>query len=122
MVAKMSDGPDKKYKDDDSISGLSATLFVAEDDSLASLLMEHGIKVRDFILLSFIADQGPMTVDRLARIVGVEQDKALRSLERLSAAGLVSGSSKSHELTVETVVTLAGRGQDVVRRIADQLP
>ena len=71
---------EKSRKDDDSISGLSAAYFISKDDSLASLLLNHGIKVRDFILLSFLSDQGPLNIARLARIAGLEPEKTLRTL------------------------------------------
>lgn len=62
-------------KKDDSIAGRSAAHFVTKDDSLASLLTNHGIRIRDFILLSFLSDQGPMSTWRLSRVVGLEPEK-----------------------------------------------
>ena len=71
---------DRSDKNGDSISGMSAELFISKDDSLASLLLNHGIKVRDFILLSFLSDQGPMSVIRLARVVGLNPEDTVQGL------------------------------------------
>ena len=111
----------KNNRSDNSISGQSATLFITQDDSLASLLLNHGVTVRDFILLSFLANQGPMSVVQLARTVGIEPEEVLQSLKRLSALGLVLRDPKSTDTDTETIARLTGRGQDVAGRISDQL-
>ena len=112
---------DRSHDNDGSISGRSAALFIAKDDSLASLLLDHGIKVRDFILLSFLSDQGPMTILRLARAVGIEPGMTLRSLQRLSAADLVLREPASTDDEFESIARLTVRGDDIARRISDQL-
>jgi DNA-binding MarR family transcriptional regulator len=112
---------DRSGKDDDTISGLSATHFISKDDSLASLLLNHGIKVRDFILLSFLSDQGPMTVSILARVVGVEPEKTLSGLRRLYAANLVQREQASTRDELESVARLTARGEYIARRISEQL-
>ena len=112
---------DRSRDNDDSISGRSAALFIANDDSLASLLLDHGIKIRDFILLSFLSDQGPMTILRLARVVGIETGMALRSLQRLSAADLVQHEPASTVDEFASIARLTGRGEDIAGRISDQL-
>jgi len=112
---------DKSHNNDDSISGMSAALFVTKDDSLASLLLGDGIKIRDFILLSFLSDQGPMSILRLARIVGIEPGSTRRSLRRLSAAGLVLREPATADDKFESIARLTGRGEDIARRISDQL-
>jgi len=111
----------KSGKDEDSISGLSAAHFITSDDSLASLLLNHGIKVRDFILLSFLSDQGPMTISRLARVVGIEPEKTVRSLRRLSAANLLQREPASTHDDLQSVARLTGRGEHIARRISEQL-
>jgi DNA-binding MarR family transcriptional regulator len=112
---------DRSGKDEDSISGLSAAHFISKDDSLASLLLNHGIKVRDFILLSFLSDQGSMTVARLARVVGIEPEKTLRGLRRLSAANLVQREPASTPDEFDSVARLTARGEHIAGRISDQL-
>lgn len=112
---------DRSRDNEGSISGASAALFLADDDSLAALLLNHGIKVRDFILLSFLSDQGPMSVLRLARVVGIEPRMTLRSLRRLSAANLVLREPVSTENEFESVARLTSRGEDIAGRITEQL-
>lgn len=104
-----------------SIAGQSAAHFIAMDDSLASLLLNHGIRVRDFILLSFLSDQGPMSVLRLSRVVGIEPDKTLKSLKRLSAANLVFREPTPSTETHESVARLTSRGEYVAGKISAQL-
>ena len=112
---------DRSGKDEDSISGLSAAHFISKDDSLASLLLNHGIKVRDFILLSFLSEHGPMTVSKLARVVGVEPEKTLSGLRRLAAANLVQREPASTRDALESVARLTARGEYIARRISEQL-
>lgn len=108
---------------DNSISGKSAAYFVTQDASLASLLLNHGILIRDFIILSFLADQGPMSVLRLSRIVGIEPANILRGLKRLSSANLVVREvvSPASADEYEAIVRLTTRGENIARRIGDQI-
>jgi len=108
-------------KSTDSIAGQSAAHFVASDESLASLLLNHGIKVRDFILLSFLSDQGPMSIVRLSRTVGIEPRLALRSLKRLSKANLVLRDPPPDGQNYESVARLTSRGEKIALKIINQL-
>jgi len=109
------------HKKADSISGRSAEHFISNDESLASLLISHGIQVRDFIVLSFLSDQGPMSVARLSRTLGIEPRKILRGVERLSAANLLIREPSSNEDKFESIAKLTSRGEDVAKRVSDQL-
>ncbi len=109
------------HSNEDSIAGQSAAHFIAADDSLASLLVNHGIKVRDFILLSFLADQGPMSVSRLSRTVGIEPAAALRSMERLSSVNLLLREPVPVADKYASVARLTSRGEDIALRIVAQL-
>ncbi len=117
----MCDTKDKKKFSDRSISEQSAALFITQDDSLASLLLNHGIKVRDFVLMSFLSDQGPMTVNQLARVIGIEPERVLESLKRLSAAGLLLRDPNTTDSKSAELAKLTGRGQNIVGRINKQL-
>lgn len=108
-------------KNNASISSQSAEHFIANDDSLAQLLLNHNIKVRDFVLLSFLSDQGPMSVARLASIVGLEPDKTLQGLKRLSAANLVMREPGAAGNEFMSIARLTGRGEDIAGRIGAQL-
>jgi DNA-binding MarR family transcriptional regulator len=104
-----------------SISGMSAELFLSQDDSLAALVVSHGIKVRDFILLSFLSDQGPMSVSRLARVVGIDPQSTLRGLKRLSSANLVLRNPTEKSEQFESIARLTSRGEETAARISNQL-
>jgi len=116
-------GDDESKKDDteDSISGRSAALYFSQDSSIAQLLLSHGIKIRDFVLISFLSDQGPMTTHQLARIVSIDPDDLIKSLKRLGAAGLIVRDPISNDPDKESTARLTSRGQEIARRINDQL-
>ncbi len=105
----------------DSISGRSAALYFKHDPSLATLLVSHGIRVRDFIMLSFLSDQGPMNVTQLSHAVSIEPEILLNGMQRLSSAGLIVWDPNSIGNDTDTVVDLTARGRDVAKRIDDQL-
>ncbi|MDJ0711480.1 MAG: MarR family transcriptional regulator [Woeseiaceae bacterium] len=105
----------------DSISGRSAALYFADDPSLAQLLVIHGISIRDFILVSFLSDQGPLSIDRLARIMWIEPQDLQESVVRLAAAGLVIRDPESRDRASRPMVRLTGRGQDIAARIDRRL-
>jgi len=96
---------------------LSAALFVTQDDSLASLLLNRGVNVRDFIFLSILSDQGSASNKELARVLGIELEKVLQSLKRLFAAGLVLNDPESVIPQREPLASLTSRGRVIVRRI-----
>ncbi len=100
-------------------SRLSAALYVTQDDSLASLLLNRGINVRDFVYLSFLLDRGPMSSAQLASVVGIEPEIVLQSLERLSAAGLVLRKPESMNFERGLIATLTGRGQVIAKRLGE---
>ena len=104
-----------------SISARSAALYFEHDPSLAALLVSHGIRVRDFIMLSFLSDQGPMTVTQLSHTVSIEPEILLNGMKRLSAAGLIVWDPTSIGNATDSVVKLTTRGQDVAKQIDDQL-
>lgn len=115
------DGNDKRDKDEDSISGRSAALYFDHDPSLAQLLVSHGIKVRDFIIVSFLSEQGPVTQAQLGRVVGLDTETMLQSIKRLSGAGLVVREPQSPAGDNDPKVRLTGRGQDIAGRIDERL-
>jgi DNA-binding MarR family transcriptional regulator len=111
----------KSDDNDSSISGMSAAHFISKDDSLGSLLLNHGIRIRDFILLSFLSDQGSMSVDRLSRVAGIELGDTLEGLKRLSAANLVLREPTAKNDEPKSIARLTGRGEEIAGRIIEQL-
>ncbi len=116
----MGNSKDNKKNTESAASEQSAALFVTQDDSLASLLLNHGIKVRDFVLLSFLADQGSMDIAQLANIVGIDTDRAIKSLQRLSAVGLAIRDPIYDDTTSKQMAKITTYGQDIARRVNDQ--
>jgi DNA-binding MarR family transcriptional regulator len=105
----------------ESISGRSAALYFEHDPALASLLAPHEIRVRDFIMLSFLSDQGPMSSTQLSHAVSIEPGKLMNGMKRLSDAGLIVGDQISICDDTRSALKLTARGQDVAKRIDDQL-
>lgn len=97
---------------ENSEPGRSAALYYSHDPSMAHLLLNFGIQVRDFIVVSFLADHGPQTIDQLARMTRVEPSGLLKCVKRLAAAGLVVREPVSLESGAESRVRLTSRGQD----------
>jgi DNA-binding MarR family transcriptional regulator len=62
--------------------------FSQSDDSLADLIEDNHIEVRDFMVLSFICDQDEMTIDQLTRTLGLGRSTVVGCVERLQTAGL----------------------------------
>jgi DNA-binding MarR family transcriptional regulator len=108
-------------KSDVSISGRSAALFISNDASIARLLEQHGIKVRDFILMSFLSDQGALSVEQLARVLCIEPHDVLNSVERLATAGLVVRESATKGSGRMSMVRLTDRGQNVANSVEREL-
>jgi len=112
---------DTRRKDrEDSISGRSAALYFSGDPSSAQLLLSHGLRIRELILLSFLSDQGPMTMNRLARAMNLQPEEILDSVRQLASAGLVIRDVLTTNGESEPAVRLTGRGQDMANRINDQ--
>ncbi len=105
----------------DSISGRSAALYFTHDPSIARLFIAYGIEMREFILVSFLSDQGPLSVDQLARILGIEPRGLQKSVNRLVTAGLVIKEPVSPGQDVTSTIRLTSRGEEVASRIDKQL-
>ena len=103
---------------EDTLAGKTASLEFSADLMQASLLQNYGLKVREFIVLSFLVDQGPMDIGRLSRLVNIDTDNMILSVERLADAGLVlrpSGTRHSHD----SYVILSGEGNEVAKLIGE---
>lgn len=106
---------DDNTRDDaaESISGRSAELFISKDPAIAGLLRDYGIRVRDFILVSFLSDQGALSIEQLARILCIPPDEVLNSVRRLASAGLVVHETAPMRPDRTKKVGLTGRGRDI---------
>ena len=94
-----------------SICRAALTSFSESDDSLAGLIEQYSIKVRDFMLLSLLCDQESLDVDQLERALGLTSESIARCIDRLGDAGLVkhNGFGPGPELLADVRTTVAGR-------------
>lgn len=83
-----------------SISGEASALVTSGNASLAGVLAEWDMEVRDFIVLSFIADQGPIGCRSLGRMIGIDLQTTNKSVALLANAGFVEASGTLDRLRV----------------------
>jgi len=69
-------------------------------DTIATVLWQKPIRVTDFVLLSFVCDQGCMDLDRLADTLGMSRRSAHCCVERLDANGLIHHNKTKDDLEV----------------------
>ena len=91
--------------------------FGDSDDSLAGVINEHGISVRDFMLLSLVSDQDCFDIDQLGRALGLDVDALLRSVARLSAAALLCRDYNLPDRGLDHRVCVSDAGKELTRRI-----
>lgn len=86
------------YRDNNNPGSVRPTTSICEDaleqyrngdDTLAGLIERNHIEVRDFMILSFVCDQGSMTVDRIESALGLSRESILSCVERLKNIELV---------------------------------
>jgi len=81
------------------------------DDSLAELIRENHVQVRDFIILSFVWDQGGLSTEQITQILGTTLTETRACIDRLLDSNLVQyidghdQSDPSHQIRL----THAGR-------------
>ena len=63
--------------------------FGRSDDSLAGMIEQYDIRVRDFMLLSLVCDQDCFELDQLGRALGLDRQEVENSASQLIAAGLL---------------------------------
>lgn len=115
----MSDDNPKSDDENISLSGRAIALAIAEYDSLGAILQESGMEMREFIVLSFVSDQGPINVVRLAKLIGIDLDTTSRCIGRLINAGLLVGDVLA--VATESDVVATDLGNLVAEKILSQL-
>ena len=115
-----------EVKDERERAGLSVSIceealdkFGRSDDSLAGLISEHNISVRDFMLLSLVTDQDCFDIDQLARALGLDNETVLRSVSRLSAAELLCPDVDLPDRGLDERVCVSQAGRKLARRILE---
>ena len=91
--------------------------YVDLDDSLAKLIQENCIEVRDFIILSFVCDQGELSAGQIAQILGIGLDKTRCCIGRLKEAGLIEISDSGSKSDEDLPIRLTSTGHKVTLRI-----
>lgn len=72
-----------------SICEAALERYSLADDSLAKLIREASIEVRDFMLLSFVCDQVCMSMEQISRALGLDRSVSQQCIDRLIKAGLL---------------------------------
>lgn len=104
---------DKRHSADltPSICEEALERFRRSEDSLAGVLEQNHVEVRDFMVLSFACDQRGLDVEQLMSALRMSRHSVLDCVERLVTAGLgvyengADGSASPHLV----VPTAAGR-------------
>jgi DNA-binding MarR family transcriptional regulator len=91
--------------------------FSKSDDSLAGLVAENHIEVRDFMILSFVCDQNELTVDQLTRVLGLTRTTIVDCIERLQGAGLIHYAQAGETAEASDRVAPTAPGRTITERI-----
>ncbi|MDH4109230.1 MAG: hypothetical protein OEW35_13000 [Gammaproteobacteria bacterium] len=97
--------------------------FSKSDDSLAQLVADAHLEVRDFMALSLVCDQSTLSIGQLGRALGLSRESVLHCVERLDHAGLLESSTAvpahdGHDRTSDGIVVRAtAQGRKLTRRI-----
>ena len=95
--------------------------FSESDDSLAGVIADHNIDVRDFMILSLICDQEELEVDQLTRALGLGSEVIVSCVERLMSAGLLQFGEDSSLLLADSRIQSTAAGRKFARRILDNM-
>jgi len=80
----------KKFTDlSPSICEIALNSYSQSDDSLAELVRAHDINVREFMVLSFVCDQGHLSKRQISAILGMVDGRVTRCIDKLMSAGLL---------------------------------
>lgn len=91
------------------------------DDSLAGVIEQHHIEVRDFMILSFVCDQDEMAVDQLMAALGLSRETVEDCIVRLMNAELVVFDKAQGPLGSGGIVSPTGQRRMIARRVHRQL-
>ncbi len=91
--------------------------FRNADDTLANLIESNHIEVRDFIILSFVCDQGEMTIDRIVSALGLSRETAMSCVERLGDMDFVTFEIDEPTQKIKGSVSATAFGRAITQRI-----
>ena len=90
------------------------------DGSLADLIEDNNIEVRDFMVLSFVCDQNKMTIDQLIGALGLSRSTVVGCAERLQTAGLARYHLVADTADSSDRVTPTPAGRTITDRILSE--
>ncbi len=99
-----------------SITEETVEQYLKVGDSLAGLIAKHGLRVQDFILLSFVSDQGPMEIEQLVNVLGLSRSSTFDCIDRLDQGGLVRQQTNPNDGDV-VLISATDMGTDFINRI-----
>ena len=102
-----------------SICEAALTRFSDSDDSLAEMIEQYSITVRDFMLLSLLCDQESFDVDQLERALGLDNESISQCIGRLDTAGLVKHNGFDSGIGQLDDVRTTVAGRILAQRILD---
>jgi hypothetical protein len=115
----MTSSDDKKASSDPTPSICEEALeeYRNAEDTFAGLIESNHIEIRDFMILSFVCDQGAMTVDRIKSVLGLSNESAMSCIARLRDIDLISFDIESATGLISSSITPTGIGRSVASRI-----
>lgn len=118
-VRRMKTVTDKRQPSDitPSIVEEAMTRFSESDDSLAKVVEEQHIEVRDFMILSIICDQGSMSLEQLGSVLGLSKHSIADCVSRLMIADLVAAETSDNSQTASDRAVPTHSGRILTRRI-----
>lgn len=93
--------------------------FSQSDDSLAGVIENNHIEVRDFMLLSFVCDQNVMSIAQLSGALGLSYQTTIDCVSRLVQAELARAENPGQSWASATRIVPTGAGRILARRILD---
>jgi DNA-binding MarR family transcriptional regulator len=91
--------------------------YASLDDSLAELIHRNHIDVRDFIILSFVCDQGELGIEQIAQILGISLSGTGYCIDRLIEADLIQYKDVEEQPDSNRLICLTPSGRLVTLRV-----
>ena len=87
------------------------------DDSMADLIKKNSLDVREFIILSFVGDQGSLSTTQIAHILGLSQEKTGICIGRLIEAGLIQYKDGAKDADGKHQIQVTATGRRLTSRV-----
>jgi hypothetical protein len=87
------------------------------NDSLAEVVHKNNIQVRDFIVLSFVCDQGELSIKQVAHILGIGEAETCACASRLVDAKLIEYRENVDKSDTSAQIRITPIGRNVTLRV-----